>query len=130
MFRMILVLGCVGAAAFMAGWFTVQRDERETTIRFNREEIRADAAKAIEKGRELLNESQSQAYVPSGYGDQVAPQNGPYQVPESPMEYPPSYDGSYNGTPQYGAPGEPQQATRSPTPWQQLPVNTRSSQQY
>ncbi|MCO8125080.1 hypothetical protein NHH03_25315 [Stieleria sp. TO1_6] len=59
MFRTILILAVMGGGAFMAGWFTIDRNADETTIRFNREEIRADTNKAIAKGRELLNEVES-----------------------------------------------------------------------
>ncbi|MCS7470890.1 hypothetical protein NZK35_29910 [Stieleria sp. ICT_E10.1] len=58
MFRTLVILGVLAVCAFMAGWFTIQRDENETTIRFNREEIRADASNAIAKGRELLDRAE------------------------------------------------------------------------
>ena len=57
MFRTIVILGILLVVAFMAGWFTIQRDDNETTIRFNRDEIRADTRKAIAKGRELINQN-------------------------------------------------------------------------
>ena len=40
----------------MAGWFKVNRDGDRTTIEINRSEIRQDARKAIDRGRELLQE--------------------------------------------------------------------------
>ncbi|QEF99734.1 hypothetical protein Mal15_38000 [Stieleria maiorica] len=72
MFRTLVILGVLAVCAFMAGWFTIQRDENETTIRFNREEIRADTSKAIAKGRELLESGQDQLAEEDGLFPQQA----------------------------------------------------------
>lgn len=55
--RNLMILGMIGAAAFMAGWFQINRDADHTTIEFNRAEIREDARRAIERGREILERS-------------------------------------------------------------------------
>ncbi|NND98347.1 MAG: hypothetical protein HKN47_13580 [Pirellulaceae bacterium] len=56
--RSILVIGLVLGCAFMAGWFTINRDGGETTIRIDRDEIRSDAKTAINRGREYLDQGQ------------------------------------------------------------------------
>ncbi len=96
MFRTVLFLAALALCAFMAGWFTIDRNEQETTIRFDRDEIRADASKALSKGREILkaNENrldQDSAPQPPLYSD-------PYGVPSEPV---------------------PQQANRPIPPWEQ-----------
>ncbi len=53
--RTIFVLGILLICAFLAGWFTIDRDDEGTTIRINRDEIRGDARQAIEHGREFLD---------------------------------------------------------------------------
>ncbi|QDV68460.1 hypothetical protein Poly24_21690 [Rosistilla carotiformis] len=53
--RNIFILGILVVAAFMAGWFTIDRDGEQTTIKINRDEIRQDAKVAIERGKEYLD---------------------------------------------------------------------------
>ena len=53
--RTIFVIGVLLLIAFLAGWFTVDRDQEGTTIRINRDEIRQDARQAIDRGREFLD---------------------------------------------------------------------------
>ena len=108
MFRTIVVLGLVALCAFVAGWFTIDRSENETTIRFNRDEIKADTSKAIAKGRDFLNrqlENQSQ--------EQPVEQPAEFQFP-SPESY------------------VPQQATRVVPPWEQVQptYSNENSQQF
>jgi hypothetical protein len=115
MFRALVVLAFLAVAAFMAGWFTVDRDEKETTIRFNRDEIRADASKAIAKGKELLQKTGQDADndVPGdqyqAYPDQTYPnQTYPNQTYPNQGTYP-------SGYPNVGA----QQGTSQLPPWEQ-----------
>ena len=56
MARTIMILVVLAACAFMAGWFTIDREGDDTTIRFNRDEIREDTSAALARGREFLNE--------------------------------------------------------------------------
>ncbi|WP_182865040.1 hypothetical protein [Stieleria mannarensis] len=77
MFRTLVILGVLAVCAFMAGWFTIQRDENETTIRFNRDEIRADTSKAIAKGRELLENGRDQQAEDDGLFHQQATRPAP-----------------------------------------------------
>lgn len=123
MVRTIVILGVLAICAFLAGWFTIDRTDTETTIRFNREEIRADASKAIAKGRELLNK------------------DGTVQQPEDSFVQQPSFDQPYQQptTDGYNAPyadqpagtfgGDYNQATRAIPPWQQTPP-APGTQQY
>ena len=77
--RNLFIIGMLGVAAFMAGWFKINRDGDSTTIEINRAEIRDDARKAIEKGREVLDrrEMADQERIAdgqeSGYGNPVGP---------------------------------------------------------
>ena len=107
MFRTIVILGILAVCAFMAGWFTIHRDDQETTIRFNRDEIRADTSNAIAKGREFLNNKAGELNS-GGQADQEGyPVDAQYQQPAT--------DGLF----------APQQATRTVLPWQQ-PENSQS----
>lgn len=72
----------LGLAAFMAGWFKVNRNGDNTTIEINRAEIRNDTRKAIEKGREVLERHEG-----SDAAEYLAPDS--YGQPGYP---PPSYD--------------------------------------
>jgi hypothetical protein len=101
MFRTLVILGMIAVFAFMAGWFTIERSERETTIRFNRDEIHSDTSRAIAKGREILNESQGPNASEQPLSDAIAPERS-YPQPG----LPPQFD-------------TPQQATRPVAPWEQ-----------
>ncbi len=57
--RNIVFIGMLLSAAFMAGWFKIQRDGENTLIEINRSEIRNDARRAIERGREILDRDQN-----------------------------------------------------------------------
>jgi hypothetical protein len=76
--RTIFLVGIILVAASMAGWFTIQRDEEGTTIRINRDEIRGDARQAIDRGRELLDQSgngqfPAEQVAEQPYGSNVQP---------------------------------------------------------
>jgi len=58
--RNLLVIGMFVLAAFMAGWFQVNRDGDTTTIHIDRSEIRQDTRKVIDRGRELLDEREQE----------------------------------------------------------------------
>ena len=81
MFRTILILGALALCAFMAGWFTIQRDDSETTIRINRDEIRADTSKAIAKGRELLHEEANSQPAEEAFSQQATRLIPPWEQP-------------------------------------------------
>jgi hypothetical protein len=55
MFRNIIILGIAIAAASAAGWFTVNREGDRTTIQINRDEIRNDTRRAMDRSREFLD---------------------------------------------------------------------------
>lgn len=105
MFRNIIVLGMLVGAASMAGWFTINREGDQTSIQFNRDEIRSDAARAIDRGRQYLDQREHQFaseqgsasnYLDEGYGyDQSSYQQQSYQQP--------SYQGQTYNQGQYGA---------------------------
>lgn len=57
--RTILLLGVVAFAAFTAGWFKINREGDSTTIEINRAEIRSDARRAIDKGRDILDKREA-----------------------------------------------------------------------
>lgn len=128
MFRTLLILGGVAIAAFMAGWFTIDRSENETTIRFNRDEIRADTSKAIAKGKQLLDQNGRQADDPNFVDSSGFEQNPGW--PQQPQSAQGGYQsqGGYGDTQTYpgynnqGATVPPagysdQQATRPAAPW-------------
>lgn len=89
--RNLFIIGMLGVAAFTAGWFNINREGDSTTIEINRAEIRQDARRAIDRGREILDRrdqqfaSQDQAqpnfdeqsYGPQSYGNPPAYQNQP-----------------------------------------------------
>ena len=54
--RNLLFLGMLVAAAFMAGWFQISKEGDRTTIEIDRNEIRSDARRAIDRGRQFLDE--------------------------------------------------------------------------
>lgn len=115
MFRTVLFLLVLALCAFMAGWFTIDRNENETTIRFDRDEIRADASKAIAKGREILNTNGQRQGVDAMTPHENAPNNTvPYQT--APGQPPQSF--GPGGVPTGSA---PQQATRLIPPWELPP---------
>ncbi|MEM6472969.1 MAG: hypothetical protein AAF802_25640 [Planctomycetota bacterium] len=122
MFRSLMILGVLAIAAFMAGWFTIHRDDNETTIKFNRDEIRSDTSKAIAKGRQILNgdnvspgSSQDGQAVGDGFydvnanADNTPTDYGAYPPPGTPNR--PEYDARYNQS--------TQSASRPSPPWSQ-----------
>jgi len=90
--RNLLILGMLAVAAFMAGWFKINRDEESTTIEFNRAEIRSDARRAIDKGRDILERREQQDR------DRYAAQS---EWPESndPQQAGPAYENQAFGPP-------------------------------
>ena len=144
MFRTLLILGGVAIAAFMAGWFTIDRSENETTIRFNRDEIRADASKAIAKGKELLDQNGRQMDDPnfadpnfadppafgqdSGWPQQPQSAQGGFQSPGAVGGTPnyPGYNNQGGNVPPAGYSN--QQATRPTAPWNRPATNNQNRQ--
>jgi len=123
--RNLLILGMLAVAAFMAGWFKINRDEESTTIEFNRAEIRSDARRAIDKGRDILERREQQdraAYEnqasgpppnpsgfgqPAGYVESAYPPASGYRSDRYP---PPPYDSSS----QYASPAPYSPASQYP----------------
>lgn len=65
--RNLMIIGMLLMAAFMAGWFKINRDGENTTIEIDRGEIRHDAERAITRGREYLDRYESGQE--SGFGN-------------------------------------------------------------
>lgn len=98
--RNLLLLGGLIVAASMAGWFSVDRNDGETTIKINRTEIRNDAKQAIDKGRDYLNRRDNPNYRgEQGYG--YVNESGRDSYPgQSPPNQDLRYDyGQYGGQP-------------------------------
>ncbi|MCC9642280.1 hypothetical protein LOC71_08335 [Rhodopirellula sp. JC740] len=99
--RTLLLLGLAVGAAFMAGWFTIERDGDTTRIEINKTEIRSDARSAIDRGREILDErQQAQEAQQNGGQPGYPPQGGYYPngAAANPNAWPPQ-----GGTPVQGA---------------------------
>jgi hypothetical protein len=102
--RNLIIIAMLAGVAFMAGWFTIDRNGESTTIQFNRAEIRQDTRRVIDKGREILDnrdrqfaneqqqqqdpryadrnggfQQQDQRYQQQGYQQQGYQQQGPQQ---------------------------------------------------
>ena len=127
MVRALIFLGVLGIAAFVAGWISIDRNAEETTIRFNRDEIRQDTSKALAKGRELLNKGRDSVNEANSQGQQQPAQPYPSQQYSNYPASQPARTQQY-GTHSYPAPAgsqtqngyaAPQQATRPPQPWEQ-----------
>ena len=79
--RNLIIIGILGCVAFAAGWFTIDREGDKTTIQFNRAEIRQDTRRVIEKGREILDNRDSQfanQQPPQQQDPRYADRNGGY----------------------------------------------------
>lgn len=110
--RNIIFVGMLLSAAFMAGWFKIQRDGENTLIEIDRAAIRNDTQQAIEKSRAVFERREQSSSEPS-YADTQdawAPQTA---SPWAPTGRPPEstyVDRSYPGqaptseTWQYGPP--------------------------
>ena len=117
--RNLFIIGMLLVGAFMAGWFKVNRDGERTTIEINRSEIRSDARKAIDRGREILDRrdqqyAQSQQYSDQQYSDQQYPnqQNADANQAYWPQEQLASQPNPWGTAPQqsYDAAGYPPQS--------------------
>ena len=53
-----MILGGLAIAAFTAGWFQIHREGEHTMIRIDRSEIREDASRVIDRGRDFLERRQ------------------------------------------------------------------------
>jgi hypothetical protein len=97
--RNLFIIAMLLVGAFMAGWFKVNREGESTTIEINRTEIRSDARKAIDRGRDFLDRREQQVaeqqvadpnqqYWPQ---EQVASQTDPwgrtYDAQQQPQAY-------------------------------------------
>ena len=124
--RTLFVFGLIATAAFLAGWFTISRDDEHTTIRFNRDEIRNDARGAIDRGREILNKKiQGQP----GDGTELVNQS---EFPNQPQQYQPEYPERYSPSPyqpagyQQPTSYQPDQPSHHQAP-QQWPTNRNTA---
>ncbi len=100
MMRNLFILVVLLLAAFMAGWFKVQRDGERTMIEINRTEIRSDARQAIDRGREFLDGREGQQYFDQQGNqvwsqEQVATQPDPWHQPAG-GQYDNQYDIQYD----------------------------------
>lgn len=94
--RNLIILAMLIAGASAAGWFQIQRDGEYTRIDINRAEIREDARRAIDKGREILDRRDAQN---SGYpADEATPgqTNPPNYDPGSYPNQADSYQSQYS----------------------------------
>lgn len=150
MMRSLMVLGALGVVGFMAGWFTINRDDGRTTIEINRDEIRSDARQAVDRGKEYWEQRQQQQAAaqqnasgqPSPWNQQPAPwdqqaapwdqQAGTYQPAPMPGPYgagQPQYPQAngyeaptYNQPTGYNQPaGYAQPPAAGNSPWNQTP---------
>lgn len=146
--RTLLFLGLGVVGAFMAGWFTIEREGDRTRIEINKTEIRADTRQAIDKGKDFLDQREqdrlAQQQQPIGYGQgqaqgqtpwgnpngavqgagyaQPAPYNAPQQPYQGQQQYSqPGYNANYPapGNQQQGNQQSPPRWTEMPPPWQQ-----------
>ncbi len=89
--RNLFIMGMLTVAAFMAGWFTINREGDRTTIEINKSEIREDARKAIDRGRDLLERVEEPSGASGdgfwdGQGYQQQQEQQPYAQPGYPPE--------------------------------------------
>jgi hypothetical protein len=107
--RTIFVVGMILVAAFMAGWFTIQRDEEGTTIRINRDEIRGDTRQAIDRGREFLEHGEKGQFPAEQVAEQPYGGNLQQSWNQQPQNYQqlPSTDPRYQNQPYQSQPSQP-----------------------
>ncbi|SMP74776.1 hypothetical protein SAMN06265222_11833 [Neorhodopirellula lusitana] len=121
--RTLLLLGLAIGGAFMAGWFTIERDGDRTRIEINKTEIRSDARQAIDKGRDILDKREQ---------DQLAAQQGGYNAnPTSPNtgNWPPQAAPMQNGVQGAGYAG-PANYPQNGYPQQQPQYGQQPQNQY
>lgn len=76
MFRFVMILVVLAGLAFMANWFTINRDEETTTIQIDRQQIRSDLSKAAEKGRNLIEKHRKEGERTVDAGSQAVENPG------------------------------------------------------
>ncbi|MBX3413951.1 MAG: hypothetical protein KF708_14770 [Pirellulales bacterium] len=54
--RRLLIIILLIAGMFYLGWLSFRNDDGTSTIQLNKDEVKADADKAIEKTKEVLHE--------------------------------------------------------------------------
>ncbi|MCG8649016.1 MAG: hypothetical protein MI861_04240 [Pirellulales bacterium] len=112
--RNLIIIAVLLFAASMAGWFTVNREGDRTTIEINRNEIREDARRAIDRGREFLEQNDRQAQAqpgpwapqPNWQTQPAFPQANqsiplPQYLPQEQIAQQPQWQQSYPVQPQY-----------------------------
>jgi hypothetical protein len=159
MFRNVIFLVMVVGAASMAGWFTINREGDQTSIQINRDEIRSDTWRAIDHGREYLDQheqrlasqqQQSSNYRDDGYGygqptyqqqsyQQQNYDQGQYQYRSNQYDQPqydrsqygqPQYDQSQYGQPQYRETDYQQGGQAYRGNYQDVPIEARGGVRY
>ncbi|MEM6365357.1 MAG: hypothetical protein AAF745_13100 [Planctomycetota bacterium] len=143
--RTLLLLGLAIGGAFMAGWFTIERDGDRTRIEINKTEVRSDVGRTIDRVQDLRQQreqnrvaAQNRFYPPvqganysqpsvnpnNGYGQTGAypNQNGSYANPSSYQQ--PGYGGGtgFGNTPSSypanaAAPNDRWSGAQQPAPW-------------
>lgn len=89
--RNLFIIAILLVAAFMAGWFKIQRDGEHTTIEINRAEIRGDAKRAIGRGKDFLDR-RDQQYDQQQYVETLpGAASGPGYDPQYDRSYSPPY---------------------------------------
>ena len=109
--RSLLLLGLAVGGAFMAGWFTIDRNEGRTLIEINRDEIRADTRQAIDKGRDLLEKREQERLARQQQSGGTNPAQSPWPAENNwPAQGPwPPQNGTVQGAGYAGpAPYSPQ----------------------
>lgn len=99
--RTLLFLGLALGAAFMANWFTIERDGDRTRIDINRDTIRSDAQHAVDKGREMLDHQKRELQTNMPPAESFAPATGNWPVSGPVQNTGFSGQGSYGNPPPY-----------------------------
>ena len=120
--RTIIVIALILVCASMAGWFSINREDGETTIRINRDEIRQDARAAIDRGKNYLDRKDGEQFASQQQGQLQPPQNWQgqqqYQQQGGQQQYTQQqYTQQQYGQQQY----PPQQQYQQPATQQQQP---------
>jgi hypothetical protein len=106
MFRNLVLIGVAVGAASMAGWFSINREGDQTSIQFNRSEIRDDAQRAIDRGRKYFDERDQRS------ANQRGGESDPWNS---------GYDQQYDSQPTYADRDYQNPAPQNPAPQNPTP---------
>ena len=105
--RNLVIMGMLTAGAFMAGWFTIERQGDRTTIEINKNEIRDDTRNAIVRGRDLLERVEQPGDAgEAGRWDTQVPQQQSYAQPAEQIAQQPQWQQqpTWQNDPRYSQP--------------------------